>query len=31
VRPNLQYVMHPGAVDQVDDAIVAGVKIQSVF
>ncbi|WP_408733480.1 carbohydrate porin [Pseudomonas sp. LS1212] len=31
VRPNLQYVKHPGAVDEVDDAIVAGVKIQSVF
>lgn len=31
VRPNLQYVKHPGAVDQVDDAIVAGLKIQSVF
>ncbi|WP_166360162.1 carbohydrate porin [Pseudomonas akapageensis] len=31
VRPNLQYVKHPGGVDQVDDAIVAGLKIQSVF
>jgi porin len=31
VRPNLQYVKHPGGVNQVDDAIVAGLKIQSSF
>ncbi|NWA27152.1 porin [Pseudomonas gingeri] len=31
VRPNLQYIKHPGGVDQVDDALVAGLKIQSVF
>jgi len=31
VRPNLQYVKHPGGVDQVDDALVAGLKIQSKF
>ncbi len=31
VRPNLQYVKHPGGVDKVDDALVAGLKIQSVF
>ncbi|NBF02821.1 porin [Pseudomonas sp. Fl5BN2] len=31
VRPNLQYITHPGGVDQVDNALVAGLKIQSVF
>ncbi|MBV6752354.1 carbohydrate porin [Pseudomonas chlororaphis] len=31
VRPNLQYVTHPGGVNQVDNAVVAGLKIQSVF
>lgn len=31
VRPNLQFVKHPGGVDQVDDALVAGLKIQSKF
>ncbi|WLG94689.1 carbohydrate porin [Pseudomonas sp. FP198] len=31
VRPNLQYVTHPGGVDEVDNALVAGLKIQSVF
>ena len=31
VRPNLQYITHPGGVDEVDDALVAGLKIQSVF
>ncbi|KAA0943856.1 MULTISPECIES: carbohydrate porin [unclassified Pseudomonas] len=31
VRPNLQYVVHPGGVDKVDNALVAGLKIQSVF
>ncbi|WP_349969834.1 carbohydrate porin [Pseudomonas caspiana] len=31
VRPNLQFVRHPGGVDKVDDALVAGLKIQSSF
>ncbi|OCW19548.1 MULTISPECIES: carbohydrate porin [Pseudomonas] len=31
VRPNLQYVAHPGGVDKVDNALVAGLKIQSTF
>jgi len=31
VRPNLQFVKHPGGVDEVDNAIVAGIKIQSKF
>ncbi|PAA15180.1 carbohydrate porin [Pseudomonas fragi] len=31
VRPNLQYITHPGGVDQVDNALVAGLKIQSTF
>ena len=31
VRPNVQYITHPGGVDQVDNALVAGLKIQSVF
>jgi porin len=31
VRPNLQYITHPGGVDQVDNAVVAGLKIQTVF
>ena len=31
VRPNLQYVVQPGDVDKVDNALVAGLKIQSVF
>jgi porin len=31
VRPNLQYIVHPGGVNQVDDALVAGLKIQSAF
>jgi porin len=31
VRPNLQFIKHPGGVDQVDDALVAGIKIQSKF
>ena len=30
VRPNLQYVTHPGGNDEID-ALVAGLKIQSVF
>ncbi|WLH34401.1 carbohydrate porin [Pseudomonas sp. FP2196] len=31
VRPNLQYITHPGGVDAVDNALVAGLKIQTVF
>ncbi|QKZ06520.1 carbohydrate porin [Pseudomonas eucalypticola] len=31
VRPNLQYIKHPGGVDEVDNALVAGIKIQSSF
>jgi len=31
VRPNLQFIRHPGGVSQVDDALVAGLKIQSSF
>ncbi|QBF25403.1 porin [Pseudomonas tructae] len=31
VRPNLQYITHPGGVDKVDNALVAGLKIQSSF
>ncbi|AIZ31908.1 carbohydrate porin [Pseudomonas parafulva] len=31
VRPNLQYIRHPGGVSRVDDAMVGGVKIQSSF
>lgn len=31
VRPNLQYIKHPGGVNEVDDALVAGLKIQSKF
>ncbi|MDZ3829363.1 MULTISPECIES: carbohydrate porin [Pseudomonas] len=31
VRPNLQYITHPGGVDEVDNALVAGLKIQSTF
>ncbi|KAF1052949.1 MAG: Porin B [Stenotrophomonas maltophilia] len=31
VRPNLQYIKHPGGVYEVDNALVAGVKIQSSF
>ena len=31
VRPNLQYVTHPGGNDEIDNALVAGLKIQSVF
>ena len=31
VRPNLQYITHPGGVDEVDNALVAGLKIQSGF
>lgn len=31
VRPNLQYIRHPGGVSEVDNAVVAGLKIQSSF
>ncbi|KQM53880.1 MULTISPECIES: carbohydrate porin [Pseudomonas] len=31
VRPNLQYVKNPGGVKEVDNALVAGLKIQSTF
>ncbi|MFF7064039.1 carbohydrate porin [Pseudomonas sp. NPDC008258] len=31
VRPNLQYIRHPGGVSQVDGALVGGLKIQSSF
>jgi porin len=31
VRPNLQYVRDPGGVDDVDNALVAGLKIQASF
>lgn len=31
VRPNLQYVRDPGGVSQVDNAVVAGLKIQAKF
>lgn len=31
IRPNLQYVMHPGGTDHVDNALVAGIKLQSKF
>ncbi|MEG5266621.1 carbohydrate porin [Pseudomonas sp. JDS28PS106] len=31
VRPNLQYVRHPGGVDRVDNALVAGLKLQLSF
>ncbi len=31
VRPNIQYVRHPGDVSEVDNAVVAGLKIQAKF
>jgi len=31
VRPNLQYIRHPGGVSEVDNAVVAGLKIQAAF
>jgi porin len=31
VRPNVQYVRHPGGVYEVDNALVAGVKLQASF
>lgn len=31
IRPNVQYVRHPGGTSDVDNALVAGIKIQSKF
>ncbi|MDF5814422.1 carbohydrate porin [Pseudomonas aeruginosa] len=31
VRPNLQYIKQPGGVDEVDNALVAGIKIRRVL
>jgi porin len=31
VRPNIQYIKHPGGIDQVENALVAGLKVQSSF
>ncbi|WP_267302290.1 carbohydrate porin [Pseudomonas sp. BJa3] len=31
VRPNVQYIRHPGGVSRVDDALIGGLKIQSSF
>lgn len=31
VRPNLQYIKNPGGIKEVDNALVAGLKIQSTF
>ncbi|MFD2642885.1 carbohydrate porin [Pseudomonas japonica] len=31
VRPNLQYIKRPGGVEEVDNALVAGLKVQSSF
>jgi len=31
VRPNLQYIVHPGGVNEVQNAFVAGLQVQSVF
>ena len=31
VRPNLQFVRHPGGVQEVDDAWVGGLKVQANF
>lgn len=31
VRPNLQYIVHPGGVDKVDDAFVTGLMIRASF
>ncbi|MNC79625.1 Porin B precursor [compost metagenome] len=31
VRPNLQYIVHPGGVDKVDDAFVMGLMIRASF
>lgn len=29
IRPNLQYIRHPGGVDEVDDALVVGLKVMT--
>nr|WP_255263487.1 MULTISPECIES: carbohydrate porin [Pseudomonas] len=31
IRPNIQYVRHPGGVSEVEDAVIVGLKIQSRF
>jgi porin len=31
LRPNLQFIRHPGGVSEVDDGLIAGLKIQSSF
>ncbi len=31
VRPNLQYIRHPGGVTHIDDALIGGLKIQASF
>ncbi|PNY72322.1 hypothetical protein C1751_23125 [Pseudomonas fluorescens] len=31
VRPNVQYIVHPGDTDHVDNALVAGIKLQTKF
>jgi porin len=31
IRPNLQYVIHPGGTSEVDNALVAGIKLQTKF
>jgi len=31
VRPNVQYIVHPGGTDHVDNALVAGIKLQTKF
>ncbi|MDD2051720.1 carbohydrate porin [Pseudomonas putida] len=31
IRPNLQYIRHPGGVQQVDDALIGGLKLQTSF
>lgn len=31
VRPNIQYIRHPGGVREVDNAVIGGLKVQAVF
>ncbi|MPQ71125.1 carbohydrate porin [Pseudomonas sp. MWU12-2323] len=31
VRPNVQYIVHPGGTDHVDNVLVAGIKLQTKF
>ncbi|WP_318781381.1 carbohydrate porin [Pseudomonas sp. Marseille-Q5115] len=31
LRPNVQYIRHPGGVSQVDDALIGGLKVQASF